>query len=107
MHNETPITKQALQELFGESVVSLRLELVRVSEPRKDVESARWVVYFAARCECGVAAMITIEVMADRSYEQVHQALPGLHQHLASRAKAFYAMPCQVHQRMGRPESRP
>ena len=107
MNKATPITKARLRELAAQELASEQLELVSIAEPREAKEGSRWIVYFAARCSCGVVAMISLEVMADRSYEQVQEALPGLHQHLASRAKSFYAMSCQVHQRMSSSPLRP
>ena len=64
--------------------------------------------FFAARCKCGTAGLLSVEVAREKTLAQVEKALPELVRRLESQAKSFYAMSCDVHQRMlGGPSSRP
>ena len=57
-------------------------------------------VYFSARCECGTAALLSVEVADDKTVEEIEQARCSLADKLAGRARAFYAMSCETHARM-------
>jgi hypothetical protein len=57
-------------------------------------------VYFSARCKCGTAALLSVEVAKGKSLEQVRQVLPSLVGKLEAQARAFHQMPCEAHQKM-------
>ena len=57
-------------------------------------------VYFSARCDCGTAALLSVEVDRSKSLPQVEQALPGLTEHLKRKVDQFQAMPCEMHSMM-------
>ena len=57
-------------------------------------------VHFAARCRCGTAALLSVEVAQDKSMSDVKRALPSLVGKLESQAKSFYGMPCETHKKM-------
>ena len=69
-------------------------------------------VFFSAKCDCGTAALLNVEVARDKTRGEVEDALPGLVAHLQSRLRQFQAMPCEMHTRMrtsglGGPPRRP
>ena len=56
--------------------------------------------FFAARCDCGTAAVLSVEVAGDKTLPDLEQALPELTRGLQGRARAFHEMPCDAHRRM-------
>ena len=57
-------------------------------------------VFFSVRCDCGTAALLSVEVATSKTVAQVEDALPSLGQHLKSKAKQFVSMSCEGHSRM-------
>ena len=57
-------------------------------------------LFFAARCECGTSALLSVEVGKSKTLEEVKQALPGLVKHLRSKEQTFRSMSCEMHARM-------
>ena len=56
--------------------------------------------FYAARCECGTAALLSVEVARSKSVADVEQALPELTRRLEQQANAFYGMSCEAHESM-------
>ncbi len=57
-------------------------------------------VFFSAKCECGTAALLSIEVAGDKKNSQIQSALPSLTDSLQQKAKMFYQMSCEMHEKM-------
>jgi len=57
-------------------------------------------VFFSARCGCGTAALLSVEVAEDKTTEQIEQALPALAGKLQAQATTFHTMSCETHARM-------
>ena len=57
-------------------------------------------VFFSAKCECGTAALLSIEVAGDKTTSQIEAALPALTDSLQQQAKRFYQMSCEMHEKM-------
>ena len=57
-------------------------------------------VFFSAKCECGTAALLSIEVAGDKTTSQIKAALPSLTDSLQQKAKMFYGMSCEMHESM-------
>ena len=57
-------------------------------------------VFFSARCHCGTVALLTVEVAKSKTLPQTRQALPGLVQHLRTKAQMFRSMSCDMHARI-------
>ena len=57
-------------------------------------------LFFSAKCSCGTAALLTVEVSEQKSLPQVEEVLPALAQRLRQQAHLFYNMPCETHKRM-------
>ncbi len=57
-------------------------------------------VFFSARCDCGTAAVLSVEVSEEKTVDEIKQALPVLISKLEAQSKTFYKMSCDMHQRM-------
>ncbi len=57
-------------------------------------------VFFSVRCECGTAALLSVEVAKSKTLPQVGKALPGLVKHLKAKSWQFSNMSCDMHTRM-------
>ncbi len=60
-------------------------------------------VFFAARCDCGTAGLLSVEVSPEKTLEELKRAVPELARRLLLQAESFYSMPCEAHagMRMG------
>lgn len=56
--------------------------------------------FFSARCECGTAALLSVEVSEDKTDGEISSALPSLISRLETQARSFYSMPCDTHKKM-------
>ena len=56
--------------------------------------------FFATRCSCKTVGLLSIEVARSKTLADVRRALPQLAERLRGQARAFRAMPCEVHTRM-------
>ena len=56
--------------------------------------------FFATRCSCKTVGLLSIEVARSKTLADVRRALPQLVEGLRGQARAFRAMPCEVHTRM-------
>lgn len=68
--------------------------------PGQDSAPDIFRLFFAARCTCGVAALLTLEVSKAKTGDDVRQALPYLLSNLRERADLFYRLPCERHAAM-------
>ncbi len=57
-------------------------------------------VFFAARCECGTSALLSIEVAREKTIAEIEAALPSLVDRLVRQQQAFASMSCEMHMRM-------
>jgi len=57
-------------------------------------------VFFSAHCDCGTAALLSVEIAGGKTAEEIRQALPSLVSRLETQAKSFRMMSCEMHQRM-------
>jgi len=58
-------------------------------------------VMFSVRCDCGTAAVLSIEVAEHKTEQEVEEALPVLIDRLVGQTEAFKRMSCDVHVKMG------
>ena len=61
-------------------------------------------VFFKSGCDCGTAALLSVEVGGDKTLDEIEAALPSMVRKIESQAEAFLKMPCDAHRqlRMGR-----
>ena len=57
-------------------------------------------VFFAARCDCGTAGLLSVEVAPDKTVEEMRRAAPELARRLLLQSESFHAMPCEMHAMM-------
>ncbi len=57
-------------------------------------------VYFGARCGCGTAAMLSVEVSAAKGRVDVQVAMPQIIEKLLLQRDAFRRMPCASHRNL-------
>ena len=57
-------------------------------------------VFFSTRCDCGTAALLSIEVAEEKTIADINQVLPSLIAKLVGQAKSFHGMSCDIHTRM-------
>ena len=57
-------------------------------------------VFFSAKCDCGTAALLSVEIAGDKTAGQIKAALPLLTDSLQQQAKKFYRMSCEMHEKM-------
>ena len=57
-------------------------------------------LFYSARCDCGTAALLSVEVARAKTLEQVREALPELTRRLEMQANSFRKMSCEAHKRM-------
>ena len=57
-------------------------------------------VYFSARCRCGTAALLSVEVARSKTLHQVEEVLPSLTEHLKGKVEQFEEMSCEMHSKM-------
>jgi hypothetical protein len=75
--------------------------------PGQDAAPDIFRLFFAARCACGVAAMLTLEVSRAKTSDEVRQAFPHLLSNLHERADLFYRLPCERHAALSPSKPRP
>ena len=68
--------------------------------------------FYSAKCECGTAALLSVEVAREKTLSEVRKAAPELTRRLEAQASSFRRMSCEAHQRMrlgpaGAPPGRP
>jgi hypothetical protein len=57
-------------------------------------------IFFAARCQCGTSALISVEVANDKTLDDVKMSAPQLARQLEKQADSFYAMSCDIHKKI-------
>ena len=57
-------------------------------------------VFLSAKCGCGTAALLSVEVAQDKTFGEIEVALPSLVGNLQTQASSFYSMSCEMHKRM-------
>ena len=57
-------------------------------------------VFFARHCDCGTAALLSVEVEPTKTIEDIRRALPSLVDTLGRKSKAFDQMGCEGHRAM-------
>ena len=95
------VTLEEIQELFREEVAGeSALTLLRGFKHDFSGNTDFHKVFFSIRCQCGTAALLSVEVAKSKSLSQVIAVLPSLVKHLKSKGKQFSGMSCETHARM-------
>ena len=108
MERGTPILLEELHALFSSALAGdAQLTFIPRAGAQHPGPPDSFRLYFAARCTCGVAALLTIDVSRSKTAAEVREALPYLLAHLRNRARMFYGMSCQRHAAMRSGPSQP
>ena len=101
MDTEAAVTENQLHQLFSQALsADDGMRLLRGFKPNLSGTMGVHKVFVAASCECGTAAVLSVEVEQTKSYREVEEALPSLVGQLRLREQAFRKMPCSAHAQM-------
>ena len=101
MEAKEVVTETALDQLFSEALSEdSGMRLLRGFKPNLSGTMGVHKVFVAASCECGTAAVLSVEVEQGKSRQEVEEALPRLVEQLRFREQAFRKMPCTAHAQM-------
>jgi len=53
--------------------------------------------FFAASCDCGTSALLSLEVSIHKTDDEINKALPSLIEKLQNQEKSFRSMNCTMH----------
>ena len=98
---EGAISLEEVSDLFREAVAE-EPKLTLLKGFKLDFSGNRdfHKVFFSVRCNCGTAALLSVELAKSKTLSQTKDALPGLVEHLVSKVHQFNSMSCEMHQRM-------
>jgi hypothetical protein len=100
-HPDGPASLAQVHDLFKGALASEpQLKMLRGFKLDFSGNSGFHKVYFSARCDCGTAALLSVEVDRSKSLLQVEEALPELTEHLKGKVGQFQAMSCEMHSMM-------
>ena len=57
-------------------------------------------VFFASSCDCGVAALLSVEIDESKTDREIGNALPSLVERLERQEQTFRNMDCSMHEMM-------
>ena len=101
MDTEEAVTESQLHQLFSQALIEdTGMRLLRGFNPNLSGTMDVHKVFVAASCDCGTAAVLSVEVEQSKSYHEVEEALPSLVEQLRFREQAFRKMPCTAHAQM-------
>ena len=101
VHSDGSVTLAQVHDLFKNALSGEpRLNLLRGFKLDFSGNSDFHKVYFSARCDCGTAALLSVEVARSKSVSQVKEVLPDLTEHLKGKVEQFQAMSCEMHATM-------
>ena len=100
MEREDEISLALLHDLFENALEDSRISLRRKLAPPQMAAEDRWRVFFSTQCRCGISALLYVDIMKDKSANDVREAAPALLDVLSKQADQFYRMPCDLHRKM-------
>ena len=104
VHNlfrQSPVSLDWIHDLFRQSIDGApNLTLLKGFKLNFSGNQDFHKVFFSARCECGTAALLSVEVAKSKTHAQVEENLPTLRDHLMAKVHQFKSMPCEMHQKM-------
>lgn len=94
----SPVSLDEVQALFGEAIAAEpAITLLRGFKLDLSGNQNFHKVFFSVRCDCGTAALLSVEADRSKSLPQMKEALPGLVGHLKTKALRFLEMSCETH----------
>ena len=96
-----PVRLDEVQALIKEAVGGeSRLEMLKGFKLDFSGVADFHKVFFSAKCDCGTAALLSIEVSKDKTLPEVEESLPSLIDHLNRKVSQFRSMSCEMHTNM-------
>ena len=97
----TPVKPEELRDIFRKAFTG-DTQLTQLDGFRLNLSanSGFHKIFFATRCTCKTAGLLSVEVSNSKTTEEVKQVMPQLVRRLRAQAKAFMAMPCDTHAAM-------
>ena len=96
-----PVRLDEVQALIKEAVGGeSRLEMLKGFKLDFSGVADFHKVFFSAKCDCGTAALLSIEVSKDKTLPEVEESLPSLMDHLNRKVGQFRSMNCEMHRNM-------
>ncbi len=96
-----PVRLDEVQALIKEAVGGeSRLEMLKGFKLNFSGVADFHKVFFSAKCDCGTAALLSIEVSKDKTLPEVEESLPSLMDHLNRKVSQFRSMSCEMHTNM-------
>ncbi len=98
---QDPVQLEEVQALIKEAVKGeSRLEMLKGFKLNFSGVDDFHKVFFSAKCDCGTAALLSIEVSKDKTLPEVEESLPSLVDHLNRKVSQFRSMSCEMHTNM-------
>ena len=98
---QAPVQLDEIQSLLREAVQGESgLEMLKGFKLNFSGTADFHKVFFSAKCDCGTAALLSIEVSKDKTLEEVEESLPSLTDHLNRKLRQFRSMSCEMHTNM-------
>ena len=96
-----PVRLDEVQALIKEAVGGeSRLEMLKGFKLDFSGVADFHKVFFSAKCDCGTAALLSIEVSKGKTLPEVEESLPSLMDHLNRKVSQFRSMNCEMHRNM-------
>ena len=96
-----PVRLDEVQALIKEAVGGeSRLEMLKGFKLDFSGVADFHKVFFSAKCDCGTAALLSIEVSKGKTLTEVEESLPSLMDHLNRKLSQFRSMNCEMHRNM-------
>ncbi len=98
---QAPVQLEEVQALLKEAVQGeSRLEMLKGFKLDFSGVAHFHKVFFSAGCDCGTAALLSVEVSKDKTLPEVEESLPALLEHLNRKVRQFRSMSCEMHRNM-------
>ncbi len=98
---ECAISLEEVRDLFSKAVADEpKLTLLKGFKLDFSGNKDFHKLFFSVRCDCGTAALLSVELAKSKSLSQTKDALPSLVEHLKSKVHQFNSMSCEMHQQM-------
>ena len=97
----TLITEAELHRIFSDTLGgNAGLDLLKGFNLNLSANKDFHKVFFAARCECGTSALLSVAVDKSKTVAEVGDVAPRLMEQLRVREQAFRDMSCEIHAKM-------
>ncbi|MEE9284443.1 MAG: hypothetical protein V3V35_01805, partial [Dehalococcoidia bacterium] len=86
-----------LHDLLEKALEDPRITIRRKLDPPQMAVEDRWRVFFSTQCQCGISALLFLDISKDKTAAEVREAVPGMLKVLSTQTDQFLRMPCELH----------